>query len=50
MGRNLEKLVSYHKASEGQTDPGLTRFPTSLPAKNGRSWSPSVCWPRIAWW
>ncbi len=26
MGRNLEKLVAYHKASGGQTDPQLTRF------------------------
>jgi integrase len=33
MGRNLVKLVAYHKASGGQTDPALTRFLTGLPAK-----------------
>ncbi len=33
MGRNLEKLVAYHKASGGQTDPALTRFLAGLPAK-----------------
>jgi integrase len=33
MGRNLEKLVSYHKASGGQTDPALTRFLAGLPGK-----------------
>jgi integrase len=33
MGRNLEKLVSYHKASGGQIDPGLTRFLVGLPVK-----------------
>jgi hypothetical protein len=33
MGRNLEKLVAYHKASGGQTDPALTRFLMELPAK-----------------
>jgi integrase/recombinase XerD len=31
MGRNLEKLVAYHKGSGGQTDPALTRFLTGLP-------------------
>src|SRR5438093_9340843 len=30
MGRNLEKLVAYHKASGGQTDPALTRFLSGL--------------------
>src|SRR6516165_6531259 len=33
IGRNLEKLVAYHKASGGQTDPALTRFLAGLPAK-----------------
>src|SRR6516225_7398947 len=33
MGRNLEKLVAYYKASGGQTDPALTRFLTDLPAR-----------------
>src|SRR6516165_6203975 len=33
LGRNLEKLVSYHKSTGGQTDPALTRFLTGLPAK-----------------
>jgi hypothetical protein len=33
IGRNLDNLVSYHKASGGQTDPTQTGFLTSLPAK-----------------
>jgi hypothetical protein len=33
MGRNLEKVVAYHKASGGQTDPALTRFPAGLPMR-----------------
>jgi integrase len=33
LGRNLEKLVAFHKASGGQTDPALTRFLAGLPAK-----------------
>jgi integrase len=33
LGRNLEKLVAYHKASGGQTDPALTRFLAGLPAR-----------------
>src|SRR5712692_5652837 len=33
MGRNLEKLVAYYKASGGQTDPALTRFLIGLPVK-----------------
>lgn len=33
MGRNLEKLVAYHKASDGQTDPALTRFLAGLRAR-----------------
>src|SRR6516165_4005236 len=32
-GRNLEKLVAYHKSTGGQTDPALTRFLAGLPAK-----------------
>jgi len=31
LGRNLVKLVAYHKASGGQTDPALTRWLTCLP-------------------
>src|SRR5207244_2182383 len=30
LGRNLEKLVAFHKASGGQTDPALTRFLAGL--------------------
>ena len=26
LGRNLEKMVAYHKSSGGQMDPALTRF------------------------
>src|SRR5262249_2372211 len=33
LGRNLEKLVAYHKASGGQTDPALTGFLAGLPVK-----------------
>src|SRR6516225_297993 len=33
LGRNLEKLVAYHKASGGQTDPALTRFLAGLPVR-----------------
>ena len=33
MGRNLEKLIAYHKASGGQCDPALTRFLAGLPAR-----------------
>ena len=33
MGRNLEKLVSYHKASGGQIDPALSRWLTTLPER-----------------
>ena len=33
MGRGLEKLVAYHKASGGQCDPALTRFLAGLPAR-----------------
>jgi integrase len=33
MGRNLEKLIGYHKASGGQCDPALTRFLAGLPAR-----------------
>src|SRR6516225_6177041 len=33
MGRNLEKLVAYHKASGGQTDPALSRWLAGLPQK-----------------
>lgn len=33
MGRNLEKLVAFHKSSGGQTDPALTRFLAGVPAK-----------------
>jgi site-specific recombinase XerD len=31
MGRNLIKLVDYHKGSGGQTDPALSRWLTTLP-------------------
>src|SRR5688572_30194880 len=30
LGRNLDKLVSYHKTSGGQTDPILTKWLTTL--------------------
>src|SRR5262249_10245853 len=33
MGRNLVKLVAYHNASGGQTDPALQTWLTSLPSK-----------------
>src|SRR5437016_113178 len=33
MGRNLDKLVAYSKASGGQTDPALTRFLAGLEAR-----------------
>ena len=33
MGRNLVKLVAYHKGSGGQTDPALTRWLTGLPQR-----------------
>src|SRR5262249_20272613 len=33
MGRNIDKLVAYYKASGGQTDPALTRFLSGLPIK-----------------
>src|SRR5215475_148732 len=33
MGRNLVKLVDYHKASGGQTDPALSRWLATLPAQ-----------------
>lgn len=33
MGRNLDKLVAFHKSSGGQTDPALTRFLTGLEAR-----------------
>jgi hypothetical protein len=33
LGRNLEKLVAFHKASGGQTDPALTRFLVGLPTE-----------------
>ncbi len=32
-GRNLDKLVAYHKGSGGQVDPALTRWLTGLPHK-----------------
>ncbi len=31
IGRNLEKLVSYHRSSGGQVDPALTRWLSALP-------------------
>jgi len=33
MGRNLVKLVDYHKATGGQTDPALSRWLAGLPAR-----------------
>ena len=33
MGRNLEKLVGYHKGTGGQVDPSLSRWLTTLPVK-----------------
>ncbi len=33
LGRNVVKLVAYHKASGGQTDPALTRWLSGLPAQ-----------------
>ena len=33
LGRNLEKMVAYHKSSGGQMDPALTRFLAGLPTK-----------------
>ena len=33
MGRNLDKMVAFHKSSGGQTDPALTRFLTGLEAR-----------------
>jgi integrase len=33
MGRNLVKLVEYHKGSGGQTDPALSRWIASLPQR-----------------
>ena len=33
MGRNLVKLVEYHKGSGGQTDPALSRWLTDLPQR-----------------
>lgn len=33
LGRNLEKLVAFHKASGGQTDPALTRFLAGLESR-----------------
>jgi len=33
LGRNLERLVAFHKSSGGQTDPALTRFLTGLEAR-----------------
>jgi hypothetical protein len=33
MGRNLDKLVAFHKSSGGQTDPALTRFLTGLESR-----------------
>src|SRR5581483_10842548 len=30
LGRNLDRLVSYHKSSGGQMDPALTRFLAGL--------------------
>jgi len=32
LGRNLEKLVGYHRATGGQTDPALEKWLTTLPA------------------
>ena len=33
LGRNLAKLLCYHKASGGQTDPSLTQWLTELPQR-----------------
>jgi integrase len=33
LGRNLDKLVAFHKSSGGQTDPALTRFLTGLESR-----------------
>ena len=33
LGRNLDKLVAFHKSSGGQTDPALTRFLAGLEAR-----------------
>lgn len=33
MGRDLVKLVDYHKATGGQTDPSLARWLAGLPAR-----------------
>ena len=33
MGRNLVKLVAYHRGSGGQTDPALTRWLAGLPVR-----------------
>jgi len=33
LGRNLDKLVAYHKSSGGQTDPSITAWLTGLPRK-----------------
>jgi integrase len=33
LGRNLAKLIAFHKASGGQTDPALTQFLQGLPAR-----------------
>ena len=33
MGRNLVKLVAYHKGSGGQTDPSLARWLAGLPMR-----------------
>jgi integrase len=33
MGRNLERLVAYHRSTGGQVDPALTRWLAGLPIK-----------------
>src|ERR1700693_5132429 len=33
MGRNLVKLVEYHKGTGGQTDPALSRWLNDLPQR-----------------
>ncbi|HYV36911.1 MAG TPA: hypothetical protein VE988_14490, partial [Gemmataceae bacterium] len=33
LGRNIDKLVAFHKASGGQTDPALTRFLAGLESR-----------------
>lgn len=33
LGRNIDKLVSYHKSSGGQTDPALADWLTALPVR-----------------